>query len=82
MTHILHTTTAATDCDALEAMYKRVLALNSSHVATLQHYGNLLMRLRKNFTGAELMYERVLASVPGRTSQKCETYEKYEKYEK
>jgi len=25
-----------------------------------QHYGNLLMRLRHNYTGAEVMYQRVL----------------------
>lgn len=62
---------AATDCDALESMYLRVLAMNSSHVATLQHYGNLLMRLRKNYTGAQTMYERVLEALPDHVPALC-----------
>jgi tetratricopeptide (TPR) repeat protein len=62
---------AATDCDALEAMYVRVLEKNSSHVATLQHYGNLLMRLRKNYTGAQQMYERVLEALPDHVPALC-----------
>ena len=62
---------AATDCDALEAMYLRVLEKNSSHVATLQHYGNLLMRLRKNYTGAQQMYERVLEALPDYVPALC-----------
>jgi hypothetical protein len=57
----------ATDCDALEAMYLRVLAKDDEHVSTLQHYGNLLMRIRRNYTGvAALAAFRVLCSVLSR----------------
>jgi tetratricopeptide (TPR) repeat protein len=62
---------SAADCDALEAMYARVLAVDPSHVTTLQHYGNLLMRLRKNYTGAEAMYSRVLSVVPDHVPALC-----------
>ena len=61
----------ATDCDALEAMYTRVLESDSRHVSTLQHYGNLLMRIRGNYSGAQRMYERVLEAAPDHVPALC-----------
>lgn len=61
----------AADCDALERMYQTVLSNNASHVPTIHNYGNLLMKVRGNYTGAESMYKRALTLDPSHVPSLC-----------
>ena len=45
------------DADGAEALYRRALESDPTHVATLYNYGSLLEGVRQNFTGAEAMYK-------------------------
>lgn len=61
----------AADCDALERMYQSVLINNASHVPTIHNYGNLLMKVRGNYTRAESMYKRALTLDPKHVPSLC-----------
>jgi len=62
---------SAPDCDTLEKMYRDVLHRNQQHVPTLHNYGNLLMRIRQNFTEAEIKYKEVMKINPAHVPTLC-----------
>ena len=62
---------SASNCDTLEQMYKSVLDRNPAHVPTLHNYGNLLMKVRHNYTEAEARYKAVLTLDPHHVPSLC-----------
>jgi Tfp pilus assembly protein PilF len=61
----------ASDCDTLELMYQKVLSRNPVHVPTLHNYGNLLMKVRQNFSEAEIRYKQALIADPQHVPSLC-----------
>ena len=62
---------SASTCDTLEQMYNSVLARNPKHVPTLHNYGNLLMKVRHNYTMSEARYREALSVDPHHVPTLC-----------
>jgi Tfp pilus assembly protein PilF len=62
---------SVSNCDTLEQMYKTVLQRNPTHVPTLHNYGNLLMKVRHNYTAAEDLYRKALGLDPHHVPSLC-----------
>ena len=70
-TELINVFNSAANCDILEQMYCHVLQQNPSHIPTLHNYGNLMMKVRHNYSQAELMYQKVLTIDPQHVLSLC-----------